>query len=70
MSSSNRGSINRDPTYCEAAIYRDQKPVGPVRMPMKKRASFVAEFNRVYKQTGITIYHVPDDEAEEVTPIP
>ena len=60
MSSSNRG-----PTHCEAAVHRDEKPVGPIRLPMKEKASFVEEFNRVYQGTGITIYRGTDEVAEE-----
>ena len=50
MSSSNRTSLP-----VEAALYRDDKPVGPMRLPMKEKISFVQEFNRVYRDAGIAI---------------
>ena len=50
MSSSNR---NRIPE--EAALYREDRPVGPVRLPMIEKGSFVEEFNRVYRALAIEI---------------
>ncbi len=59
MSSSNRVASPND-----AAIYRDQKPVGPLRLPMKERASFVEEFNRVYRNAGILIEPIGQETEE------
>ncbi|WP_182867633.1 hypothetical protein [Stieleria mannarensis] len=50
MSSSNRTAVP-----CDAAIYRDDHPVGPMRLPIKEPASFVEEFNRLYRRAGIVI---------------
>ncbi|QDV46150.1 hypothetical protein Enr13x_60540 [Stieleria neptunia] len=50
MSSSNRTAIP-----CEAAVYRNDHPVGPMRLPMKDPAAFIKEFNRLYREAGIVI---------------
>lgn len=50
MSSSNRTALP-----CDAAIYRADRPIGPMRLPRKDRASFVEEFNRLYDGVGISI---------------
>jgi hypothetical protein len=50
MSSSNRTTLP-----FEAAIYRNDKPVGPMRLPAKEKMSFVQEFNRVYRDAGIAL---------------
>lgn len=59
MSSSNRTTVPFD-----AALYRDDKPVGPIRLPMKKKASFVQEFNRVYRDTGISLEAFAEESVE------
>lgn len=48
-------SSNRITSPSDAAIYRNDKPVGPLRLPMKEKAIFVEEFNRVYRDAGILI---------------
>ena len=50
MSSSTRAA-----TPCEAAIYRKDRPVGPVRLPRTGKSLFIEEFNRLYDSTGISI---------------
>lgn len=56
-------SSNRTALPFEAALYRDDKPVGPMRLPMKGKMSFVQEFNRVYRDAGIAIQPDTEDAA-------
>lgn len=48
-------SSNRTAVPFEAALYRDDKPVGPIRLPMKQKIAFAREFNRVYRSTGLEL---------------
>lgn len=57
MSSSNRALIPGD-----AAIYRNNHPIGPIRLPRKEPQSFVEQFNRLYQGTGIEIILVETPE--------
>ncbi|MCA9135572.1 MAG: hypothetical protein KDB00_02405 [Planctomycetales bacterium] len=59
-------SSNRSTSPCDAAVYRDEKPVGPLRLPMEETASFVEEFNRVYRQVGIAIAAVKSEVQTKV----
>lgn len=50
MSSSHRQSVP-----CNAAVYRDDRAIGPVRLPATNRLSFVEQFNRLYQPVGIAL---------------
>ena len=50
MSSSNRPAGESD-----AAVFRGDQPVGPLRLPRKAKQDFIAEFNRIYGDAGLKI---------------
>lgn len=50
MSSSNRIAVPAD-----GAVFRDDTPVGPIRLPVKEPSSFIVEFNRIYGKTGMRL---------------
>lgn len=51
MSSSNR-TVS---PACDVAVYRDEQPIGPLRLPRIEPASFVREFNRLYGPCGMVL---------------
>ncbi|MEO1527503.1 MAG: hypothetical protein AAFX06_18905 [Planctomycetota bacterium] len=48
-------SSNRPPGESDAAVYRDDRPIGPLRLPRKAKKDFIAEFNRIYQGMGLVI---------------
>ncbi|MCO8120211.1 hypothetical protein NHH03_00555 [Stieleria sp. TO1_6] len=61
-------SSNRAATPCDAVIYRDEKPVGPLRLPRLKKGSFIEEFNRLYRKSGMAIETNRNDATAEPPP--
>ena len=52
------------PPY-EAVICCDHEGRGPVRLPIVDAANFVAEFNRVYGDHGLTIVSTSHDKVKD-----
>ena len=59
-------SSNRQPVSCDAAVYRQQHVVGPIRLPEKNPLTFIEQFNRIYRSAGIELQRT--DVVENETP--
>lgn len=50
-------SSNRRAEPCDAVVYRDDRAIGPLRLPSKNAASFIEQFNRLYGDSGMALEH-------------
>ena len=48
-------SSSRKVPPCDGVLKRDQQPIGPMRMPANRSSDFVAHFNRIYGEIGLSI---------------
>ena len=56
-------SSNRDAGEFDATVYQNERPVGPMRLPMKSSSSFVKQFNRIYSKHRYSLIAVPKTES-------
>lgn len=49
----------------EGILFREEKTLGPIRLPTKHQADFVQQFNRLYQDYGIRLVPVPQQTPED-----
>ena len=50
-----KSSSNRETTISDAVLWKNQRPLGPMRLPENRAAEFVADFNRIYRGLGMSL---------------
>ncbi|TWU08304.1 hypothetical protein Pla52n_08860 [Stieleria varia] len=65
-------SSNRESHPCNASLHREQRVVGPIRLPRSAPAVFIESFNQIYGSMGIVVLPHEDDSkvVESVRELP
>ncbi len=61
-------SSNREASICDAVVMKDNRAVGPLRLPNHRADDFVSHFNRIYAELGMSLAPVAEPEINEKIP--
>ena len=62
----NRSSSNRVSEINDAVLVKDQRALGPLRLPEIRPDDFIDHFNRTYQSLGITLSPIPAKPNEKI----
>ena len=61
-------SSNREASICDAVVMKDDRAVGPLRLPDHRADDFVSHFNRTYAELGMSLEPVAEPDINEKIP--
>ena len=61
-------SSNRGARICDAVVMKDDRAVGPMRLPDNRADDFVDHFNRTYQDIGMSLEPLAEPDPNEKIP--
>jgi hypothetical protein len=61
-----RSSSNRAATIRDAVVWKDDNPLGPIRLPGHRADEFIADFERIYRGLGLMVRANPSTSQRKI----